>query len=142
MNSPWKYQPWFKRSFIAQQNKREYDPIVNLNSKIGRLRAESPSAHCFVPCPRGACALSSIQIEEANITGRFYLPMKKPVPSLLNTPGPEIDTRNKTNRIIQQSIARGHDDLANGRVQPWKQAKAEADRMRAPSQSSPHVTIL
>ena len=63
--------------------------------------------------------------------------MKKPVPSLLNTPGPEIDTRNKTNRIIQQSIARGHDDLANGRVQPWKQAKAEADRMRAPSQSSP-----
>lgn len=32
---------------------------------------------------------------------------------------------------IQHSIARGHDDLANGRVRPCKQAKAEADRMRA-----------
>lgn len=32
---------------------------------------------------------------------------------------------------IQQSITRGYDDLANGRVRPWKQAKAEADRMRA-----------
>ena len=32
---------------------------------------------------------------------------------------------------IQQSIARGYDDLTNGRVRPWKQAKAEADRMRA-----------
>lgn len=32
---------------------------------------------------------------------------------------------------IQQSIARGYDDLANGRMHPWKQAKAEADRMRA-----------
>ena len=37
----------------------------------------------------------------------------------------------------QQSIARGYDDLVNDRVRPWKQAKAEADRMRAPSQSSP-----
>ena len=35
------------------------------------------------------------------------------------------------NRTIQQSIARGYDDLTNGRVRPWKQAKAEADRMRA-----------
>lgn len=42
VNSPWKYQPWCERSFIAQQNKRENDPIVNLNSKIGRLRAEDP----------------------------------------------------------------------------------------------------
>lgn len=32
---------------------------------------------------------------------------------------------------IQQSIARGYDDLKNGRIRPWKQAKAEADRMRA-----------
>lgn len=31
---------------------------------------------------------------------------------------------------VQQSIARGYDDLASGRVRPWKQAKAEADRMR------------
>lgn len=32
---------------------------------------------------------------------------------------------------IQRTIARGYDDLTNGRVRPWKQAKAEADRMRA-----------
>ncbi|MFM9787146.1 type II toxin-antitoxin system Phd/YefM family antitoxin [Collinsella sp. wc0529] len=32
---------------------------------------------------------------------------------------------------IQQSIARGYDDLVKDRVRPWKQAKAEADRMRA-----------
>lgn len=38
---------------------------------------------------------------------------------------------------IQQSIARGYDDLTNGRVRPWKQAKAEADRMRASRQPSP-----
>lgn len=32
---------------------------------------------------------------------------------------------------IQRAIARGYDDLANGRVRPWKQAKDEADRLRA-----------
>lgn len=32
---------------------------------------------------------------------------------------------------IQRTIARGYDDLTNGRVRPWKQAKAETDRMRA-----------
>lgn len=32
---------------------------------------------------------------------------------------------------IQRSIAHGHEDLTNGRVRPWKQAKAEADRMQA-----------
>lgn len=32
---------------------------------------------------------------------------------------------------IQRSIAHGHEDLTNGRVRPWKQAKAEADRMLA-----------
>ena len=32
---------------------------------------------------------------------------------------------------IRHSIARGYDDLVNGRIRPWKQAKAEADRMRA-----------
>lgn len=32
---------------------------------------------------------------------------------------------------IQRTIAHGYDDLTNGRVRPWKQAKAEADRMRA-----------
>lgn len=70
-------------------------------------------------------------VEEANNTERFYMPIEKPVPFLQNTSSPKIDTNNKTNRIIQQSIARGYDDLANGRVRPWTQAKAEADRMRA-----------
>lgn len=32
---------------------------------------------------------------------------------------------------VQHSISRGYTDLVNGRVRPWKQAKAEADRMRA-----------
>lgn len=32
---------------------------------------------------------------------------------------------------VQQSIAHGYDDLVNGRVLPWKQAKAEADHLRA-----------
>lgn len=32
---------------------------------------------------------------------------------------------------IQRTIARGYDDLVNGRIRLWKQAKAEADRMRA-----------
>ena len=32
---------------------------------------------------------------------------------------------------VQQSIARGYDDLVSGRARSWKQAKAEADRMRA-----------
>lgn len=32
---------------------------------------------------------------------------------------------------IQRSIAHGYDDLTNDRVRPWKQAKAEADRMLA-----------
>lgn len=57
--------------------------------------------------------------------------MEKPVPSLQSTSYLEIGTRNKTNWIIQQSIARGYDDLVNDRVRPWTQAKAEADRMRA-----------
>lgn len=32
---------------------------------------------------------------------------------------------------IQRAIARGYDDIANDRIRPWKQAKTEADRMRA-----------
>jgi len=32
---------------------------------------------------------------------------------------------------VQLSIARGYDDLVNGRVRPWKQAKDEADHLRA-----------
>lgn len=38
---------------------------------------------------------------------------------------------------IQRTIARGYDDLTNGRIRPWKQAKAQADRMRASRQPSP-----
>ncbi len=38
---------------------------------------------------------------------------------------------------IQQSIARGYDDLINVRIRPWKQAKAEADQIRASRQPSP-----
>lgn len=34
-------------------------------------------------------------------------------------------------RAVQQSISRGYNDLTNGRVRPWKQAKSEADQMRA-----------
>lgn len=43
----------------------------------------------------------------------------------------------ETNRAIQQSITRGYDGLINGRVRPWKQAKAEADRMRTINHPSP-----
>lgn len=32
---------------------------------------------------------------------------------------------------VRQSISRGYDDLVSGRMRSWKQAKAEADRMRA-----------
>lgn len=32
---------------------------------------------------------------------------------------------------IQRAITRGYDDLVNCRVRPWKQAKADADRIRA-----------
>lgn len=65
------------------------------------------------------------------------MPIEKQIPSLQNTYSPEIDTHNWANWIVQQSIARGYDDLANGRVRPWKQAKAEADRIRSLNQASP-----
>lgn len=38
---------------------------------------------------------------------------------------------------IQRAIARGYDDLTNGRIRPWKQAKVQADQMRASRQPSP-----
>ncbi len=65
------------------------------------------------------------------------MPIKKADPYLQNVSDPIIDNHHETNRVIQQSIARGYDDLTNGRVRPWKQAKAEADRMRASRQPSP-----
>lgn len=59
------------------------------------------------------------------------MPIEKPVPFLQNTSGSVIDNHHKAYVAAQHSIARGYDDLVNGRVRPWKQAKAEADRMRA-----------
>lgn len=44
---------------------------------------------------------------------------------------PEKSNSSDERARVQQSIARGYDDLVNGRMRPWKQAKAEADRMRA-----------
>ena len=32
---------------------------------------------------------------------------------------------------ISRAIARGYDDLVNGRVRPWSQARGDVDRMRA-----------
>lgn len=58
------------------------------------------------------------------------MPIEK-VPFLQNTSGSVIDNHHKAHMAAQHSIARGYDDLVNGRVRPWKQAKAEADRMRA-----------
>lgn len=58
------------------------------------------------------------------------MPIEK-VPFLQNTSGSVIDNHHEAHIAAQHSIARGYDDLVNGRVRPWKQAKAEADRMRA-----------
>lgn len=85
----------------------------------------------FAPCLRDTSALSSISIEEDGVTEGFRMPVERTDPFLPNIPGLIIDNRHGMNRTIQQSIARGYDDLTNGRVRPWKQAKAEADRMRA-----------
>lgn len=43
---------------------------------------------------------------------------------------------------IQQSIARGYDDLANGRIRPWKQVKARGGPNASLETTLPHVTIL
>lgn len=58
------------------------------------------------------------------------MPIEK-VPFLQNTSGSVIDNHHEAHMAAQHSIARGYDDLVKGRVRPWKQAKAEADRMRA-----------
>lgn len=59
------------------------------------------------------------------------MPIEKPVPFLQNTSGSEIDNHREAHGAAQHSIARGYDDLANDRIRSWKQATAEADRMRA-----------
>lgn len=43
----------------------------------------------------------------------------------------EKNGRSDERARVQQSIARGYDDFVYGRMRPWTQAKAEADRMRA-----------
>ena len=45
---------------------------------------------------------------------------------------------------IQHAITRGYDDLVNGRIRPWKQAKAEggSDASHQVRSPLPHVTIL
>ena len=43
----------------------------------------------------------------------------------------EKNGRSDERARVQQSIARGYDDFVHGRIRPWTQAKAEADRMRA-----------
>lgn len=48
-----------------------------------------------------------------------------------------ISEQTRALAAIQQSIARGYDDLTNACIRPWKQAKIEADRMRASRQPSP-----
>lgn len=59
------------------------------------------------------------------------MPIEKQVPYLQNTSGSVIDNHHEAHRAVQHSIAHGYADLVNGRMRPWKQAKAEADRMRA-----------
>lgn len=46
-------------------------------------------------------------------------------------------TIQERDNCIQRAIARGYDDLINARIRPWKQAKAQADQMRASRQPSP-----
>lgn len=58
------------------------------------------------------------------------MPIEK-VPFLQNASGSVIGNHHEAYVAAQYSIARGYDDLVNGRIRPWKQAKAEADRMRA-----------
>lgn len=55
------------------------------------------------------------------------MPVVKPISDQTRT----LTTIQEHEDHIQRAITRGYDDLANGRVRPWTQAKAEADRMRA-----------
>ena len=57
----------------------------------------------------------------------FHMPVVKPISDQTRA----LTTIQEREDRIQRAIARGYDDLTNGRVRPWKQAKAEADRIRA-----------
>lgn len=55
------------------------------------------------------------------------MPVVKPIPDQTRA----LTTIQEHEDHIQRAITRGYDDLANGRIRSWKQAKAEADRIRA-----------
>ena len=57
----------------------------------------------------------------------FHMPVVKSISDQTRA----LTTIQEREDHIQRAIARGYDDLTNGRVRPWKQAKADADRMRA-----------
>lgn len=61
----------------------------------------------------------------------------KPLILAQGTFAPTTKGRYEARGAVQQSISRGYNDLVNGRVRPWTQAKAEADRMRAINHPSP-----
>lgn len=55
----------------------------------------------------------------------------KPLILAQDTFAPTTKGHYEARRAVQQSISHGYNDLVHGRMRPWKQAKAEADRMRA-----------
>lgn len=55
------------------------------------------------------------------------MPVVKPISDQMRA----LTTIQEHEDHIQRAITRGYDDLANGRIRSWKQAKAEADRIRA-----------
>ena len=61
------------------------------------------------------------------------MPVEKPISDQTRA----LTTIQECEDHIQRAIARGYDDLTNGRIRPWEQAKAEADQMRASRQPSP-----
>ena len=42
-----------------------------------------------------------------------------------------LDTVREREERVYRSIMRGYDDMTNGRVRPWSQAKQDAERIRA-----------
>ena len=72
------------------------------------------------------------------------MPIEKPVPFLQNTSGSVIDNHHEAHMAAQHSIARGYDDLANGRVRTLgnKQRQRQIGCEPSGKVTSPHVTIL
>lgn len=61
----------------------------------------------------------------------------KPLILVQDTFAPTTKGHYEARRAVQQSISHGYNDLVHGRVRPWTQARAEADRMRAINCPSP-----